>query len=152
MGNHAGNFSDGDLMFIHWKYLYLCIMENDKRHEEWYFQSDYDLDTAADMFNSGRYVYCIFMCHLSLEKALKGLYVKSKGEFPSKSHSLIYFVEKMELKMEDSNYEFLFTLNKISIPTRYPEDLRKLVAAYSSARTNTILNQTKEIQLWIKQQ
>jgi hypothetical protein len=21
MGNHAGSFSDGDLMFIHWKYL-----------------------------------------------------------------------------------------------------------------------------------
>jgi HEPN domain-containing protein len=127
-------------------------MEYDKRHEEWYFQSDYDLETAGDMFKSGRYVYCIFMCHLSLEKALKGLLVKTKGEFPSKSHSLIYFVEKMELRMEDSYYEFLFTLNKISVPTRYPEDLRKLFAAYSYERTNAILKQTKEIQLWIKQQ
>lgn len=127
-------------------------MENDKRHVEWYFQSDYDLETAFDMFKSGRYIYCIFMCHLSLEKALKGLLVKSKGEFPSKSHSLIYFVEKLELKMEDSYYEFLFTLNKISVPTRYPEDLRKLFSAYSKERTINILNRTKEIQLWIKQQ
>ena len=127
-------------------------MENDNRHEEWYFQSDYDLETAFDMFKSGRYVYCIFMCHLSLEKVLKGLLVKTKREFPSKSHSLIYFVEKLELKMEDSSYEFLFTLNKISVPTRYPEDLRKLVAAYSIDRTENILNRTKEIQLWIKQQ
>lgn len=127
-------------------------MEHDKRHEEWYFQSDYDLETAFDMFKSGRYVYCIFMCHLSLEKVLKGLLVKTKGEFPSKSHSLIYFVEKLELEMEDSYYEFLFTLNKISVPTRYPEDLRKLVAAYSIDRTENILNRTKEIQLWIKQQ
>ena len=127
-------------------------MENDKRHEEWYFQSDYDLETAFDMFKSGRYVYCIFMSHLSLEKALKGLLVKSKGEFPSKSHSLIYFVEKMELKMEESSYEFLFTLNKISVPTRYPEDLRKLFSAYTKERTNDILNKTKEIQSWIKQQ
>ncbi len=127
-------------------------MENDKRHEEWYFQSDYDLETAFDMFKSGRFIYCIFMCHLSLEKALKGLLVKSKEEFPSKSHSLIYFVEKLELKMEDSNYEFLFSLNKISVPTRYPEDLRKLVTAYSKERTENILNRTKEIQLWIKQQ
>ena len=92
------------------------------------------------------------MCHLSLEKALKGLLVKSKGEFPSKSHSLIYFVEKLELKMDDSYYEFLFTLNKISVPTRYPEDLRKLFSAYSKDRTINILNRTKEIQLWIKQQ
>ena len=127
-------------------------MGNDNRHEEWYFQSDYDLETAFDMFKSGRYVYSIFMCHLSLEKVLKGLLVKTKGEYPSKSHSLIYFVEKLELKMEDSYYEFLFTLNKISVPTRYPEDLRKLVAAYSKERTDNILNRTKEIQLWIKQQ
>jgi len=127
-------------------------VENDKRHVEWYFQSDYDLETAFDMFKSGRYIYCIFMCHLSLEKVLKGLLVKSKGEFPSKSHSLIYFVEKLELKMEDSYYEFLFTLNKISVPTRYPEDLRKLFSAYSKERTINILNRTKEIQLWIKQQ
>jgi len=97
------------------------------------------LETAFDMFKSGRFVYCIFMCHLSLEKALKGLLVKSKEEFPSKSHSLIYFVEKLELKMEDSNYEFLFSLNKISVPTRYPEDLRKLVTAYSKERTENIL-------------
>jgi HEPN domain-containing protein len=127
-------------------------MGNDKRHEEWYFQSDYDLETAFDMFKSGRYVYCIFMCHLSLEKALKGLLIKTKGEFPSKSHSLIYFVEKIGLKMEGTFYEFLFVLNKISVPTRYPEDLRKLFVAYSKERTNNILNQTKEIQLWIKQQ
>ncbi|HEX7584004.1 MAG TPA: HEPN domain-containing protein [Prolixibacteraceae bacterium] len=127
-------------------------MGNDNRHEEWYFQSDYDLETAFDMFKSGRYIYSIFMCHLSLEKVLKGLLVKTKGEYPSKSHSLIYFVEKLELKMEDSYYEFLFTLNKISVPTRYPEDLRKLVAAYSKERTDNILNRTKEIQLWIKQQ
>ena len=127
-------------------------MGNDNRHEEWYFQSDYDLETAFDMFKSGRYVYSIFMCHLSLEKVLKGLLVKTKGEYPSKSHSLIYFVEKLELKMEDSTYEFLFMLNKISVPTRYPEDLRKLVAAYSKERTDNILNRTKEIQLWIKQQ
>ncbi|MDP2113197.1 MAG: HEPN domain-containing protein [Bacteroidota bacterium] len=127
-------------------------MEKENRHEEWYFQSDYDLETAFDMFKSGRYVYCIFMCHLGLEKVLKGLLVKSKGEFPSKSHSLIYFVEKIELKMDDSYYEFLFTLNKISVPTRYPENLRKLVAEYSKERTEDILNRTKEIQSWIKQQ
>jgi HEPN domain-containing protein len=66
------------------------------------------------------------MCHLSIEKALKGLLIKRTREFPSKSHSLINFVEKMELQLSNSMYEFLFALNKISIPTRYPEDLRKL--------------------------
>lgn len=127
-------------------------MENDKLYEEWFFQSDYDLETAIDMFKVGRYVYCIFMCHLSLEKALKGLLIKTKGVFPAKSHNLIYFVEKIELQMADSYFEFLFTLNKVSVPARYPEDLKKLVTTFSKERTDTILNQAKEIQLWIKEQ
>ena len=122
------------------------------KFDEWYFQSDYDLETAVDMFKSGRNVYCIFMCHLSLEKALKGLLIKRTEEFPSKTHSLIYFADKLGLDMSDSNYEFLFMLNKISVPTRYPEDLRKLFLTYSKERTESILNQTKEVQLWIKQQ
>ena len=92
-------------------------MDNKEIFEEWYFQSDYDLETAFDMFRSGRMVYCIFMCHLSLEKALKGL-----------------------------------LLNKISVPTRYPDDLRKLSQSYSEERTLAILNQTKEVQEWIKKQ
>ncbi|MFZ4464897.1 MAG: HEPN domain-containing protein [Bacteroidales bacterium] len=121
------------------------------RHEEWYFQSDYDLETAVDMFNSGRTVYCIFMCHLSLEKALKGLLIKKTGENPSKSHSLMYFVDKLELELTYSIHEFLFMLNKISVPTRYPDDLRKLFAAFSNERTEKILKQTKEEQSWIKQ-
>jgi HEPN domain-containing protein len=74
-------------------------MEIKNKYEEWYFQSDYDLETAGDMLKSGRNVYCIFMCHLSLEKALKGLYFKKHEDYPSKSHSLIYFVEKINLEI-----------------------------------------------------
>ncbi len=125
-------------------------MEN--KYDEWYFQSDYDYETAVDMFKSGRYVYCIFMCHLSLEKALKGLLIKKTDEYPSKSHSLVYFADKIGLEMTETNSEFLFMLNKISVPTRYPDDLRKLVNAYSKEKTESILNQTKEVQIWIKQQ
>jgi len=41
-------------------------MEQQLNYEEWFFQSDYDLETAYHMMQSGRNVYCIFMCHLSL--------------------------------------------------------------------------------------
>ena len=72
-------------------------MEQIKKQEEWYFQSDYDLETAEYMLLSKRNVYCIFMCHLSLEKALKGLYVKRTNEFPPKLHNLLYFVNILDL-------------------------------------------------------
>ena len=127
-------------------------MDDKTKYEEWYFQSDYDLATARDMQNSGRTVYCIFMCHLSLEKALKGLLIKKTGEFPTRSHSLIFFADKIGLELSDAQYEFLFILNKISVPTRYPDDLRRLFKEYTKERTESILKQTIEVQSWIKQQ
>ncbi len=44
-------------------------MRDDTRN--WIACSDYDLETARHMFETGRYVYVIFMCHLALEKLLK---------------------------------------------------------------------------------
>ncbi|PIP38929.1 MAG: hypothetical protein COX19_09905 [Desulfobacterales bacterium CG23_combo_of_CG06-09_8_20_14_all_51_8] len=60
------------------------------KHEEWLKQADYDMDTADAMFRSGRYFYAVFMCHLSIEKSLKGLYTKVLDEIPPKTHNLLY--------------------------------------------------------------
>jgi HEPN domain-containing protein len=47
-----------------------------KQSEEWFKQADYDLETAETLLKTGRYIYAVFMCHLSIEKALKGLYAQ----------------------------------------------------------------------------
>lgn len=127
-------------------------MTFENTYNEWFLQSDYDLGTAEDMFKSGRYIYCIFMCHLSLEKVLKGLLIKKTGEFPIKTHSLVYFSEKIGISANEKHYEFLYTLDKISVPTRYPESLSKLIAVFTKEKSEDILKTTKEIQQWIKLQ
>jgi len=50
--------------------------------KEWQTQSDYDFNTAKAMFESGRYIYSVFMCHLSIEKALKGLFAELTESLP----------------------------------------------------------------------
>lgn len=47
-----------------------------KEPDEWLRQAEYDMETAEFMLNGGRYFYAVFMCHLAIEKALKGLYQK----------------------------------------------------------------------------
>jgi HEPN domain-containing protein len=115
-------------------------------------QSDYDIEVAEAMLKSGRNIYCIFMCHLSLEKALKGLYLKRLNEIPPKLHDLMYFVNKLNLTMTEEYLVFVTRINRLSITTRYPNDLRKLIVLYSKEQTTTILQQTKTTQQWIKQQ
>ena len=62
----------------------------DSRAKEWLKRSDYDLETAKFVVSGGRYFYSVFMCHLSIEKALKGLYQEKIDKFPPKKHNLIY--------------------------------------------------------------
>jgi HEPN domain-containing protein len=127
-------------------------LEQQLKYKEWFFQSDYDLETAQHMLQAGRNVYCIFMCHLSLEKALKGLFIRRLNQFPPKLHDLMYFVEKLALTPEDLHKEFLIWMNRKGITTRYTEDLKKMISQFSHEYTEKIFQQTKTIQQWIIKQ
>ncbi len=89
------------------------------------------------------------MCHLALEKALKGILIKQKNIFPPKTHNLAFLIENIDLKINEEDKKFLFTLNKIYVPTRYPESLSLLMDEYNKDRTNNILNTAQRIQSWI---
>ena len=127
-------------------------MEQSLKYEEWFFQSDYDLEVAESMLKTDRNIYCIFMCHLSLEKALKGLYMRRLNKIPPKLHDLMYFAGKMALDLPEDKLDFLVWINGLSITVRYPEDLRKMVALYTKEQTTHIYQQTKTAQQWIKTQ
>ena len=123
-----------------------------KKPDEWFKQADYDIKTAEYLFKGRRYVYAVFMCHLSIEKALKGLYQKYLNEVPPKVHNLIFLIEKIGLKIPDDLYDKVFNLNRISIPTRYPDDLKRMQKDYNKKRTAGILDKSKEILKWLKGQ
>ncbi|MCF6149353.1 MAG: HEPN domain-containing protein [Candidatus Kuenenia sp.] len=67
--------------------------------EEWFNQANYGIKTAEIMFNNKRNIYTVFMCHLAIEKALKGLYAKELNKLPPKTHNLIYLVEEIHLDL-----------------------------------------------------
>lgn len=98
-----------------------------KPPEEWFKQAEYDFETAKAMFESRKYIYTVFMCHLSIEKALKGLYAKKFEEDSSKTHDLSYLTKKIELNPPKLYQDFLDDLNDLSVPARYPDELEKLL-------------------------
>lgn len=121
-----------------------------KTPEEWFKQAVYDVDTADAMFKSGRYIYTVFLCHLSIEKALKGLYTLKYRDIPPKIHNLIYLTKKIGLLYPDVLKEFVTELNRVSIPTRYPEELKVLLVEYNKYRASNILRNTKRTLKWLK--
>jgi HEPN domain-containing protein len=120
------------------------------KHKEWLKQADYDMDTAEIMFKSGRYIYAVFMCHLSIEKALKGLYTKVLGEVPPKTHNLLYLLNKIDQRPQQELEKFIAKLNTASIATRYPDDLARIQRAYTAEITQEMIAKSKDVLQWIK--
>ena len=95
------------------------------------------------MLATDRYIYCVFMCHLSLEKALKGLYVQRLEKDAPRTHALIYLVETIKLKLPKNILSIIEFLHDVSIPTRYPDDLEKLTKVYDKKISRNIVSKTK---------
>ncbi|MBU0700912.1 HEPN domain-containing protein [bacterium] len=123
-----------------------------KKYEEWLKQADYDINTAEYMFDGGRYFYAVFMCHLSIEKALKGLYLERLKEMSPKVHNLIYLLNKSGVKPPETIGRFLVTLNEASVVTRYPDNIEKLQRDYTKDVVMDIVSKSKEVLRWIKTQ
>lgn len=104
------------------------------------------------MFKGGRYFYAVFMCHLSIEKALKGLYYERIKKVPPKTHSLVYFLNKIEIKPPEETGKFIIKLGEANIATRYPENLDQLKKEYTEEVVKDILSRSKEVLQWIKKQ
>jgi HEPN domain-containing protein len=124
----------------------------DPKTLEWLKQADYDLETAEFMAGGGRYFYAVFMCHLAIEKALKGLYQERLQGTPPKTHNLVYLMNQIGLRPDPDRARMIATLNSANITTRYPEDLDQLRSSYTEEIAARILTETREALAWIKSQ
>ena len=96
-----------------------------ERVEYWISLSEYDLKTAKAMLKSKRFLYVGFMCHQTIEKALKAVISKdlADGEIPPKVHNLLKLASDALLfeSMSESQQNLLYELNPLNIDARYPE-------------------------------
>ena len=67
------------------------------------------------------------------------------AEVPPKTHNLVFLAEKLKIQLPEYHYDFIFMLSGLSIPTRYPDDLQKLLKDYSKGKTGKVLEQAKEV-------
>lgn len=117
---------------------------------EWFKQAEYDIKSAEIMFEKKRYIHTVFLCHLAVEKALKGLYVQRLEGMPPKTHNLIFLAEKIGLNLPETLHDFIFTLTGVSIQTRYPDELHAIKKSYNKSMARTLLVKSKETLKWLK--
>jgi len=102
------------------------------------------------MLKTGRYIYVLFMCHLSAEKLLKALYEAVSKKIPPKTHNLVYLSKSTGLEIPENHLGTLESLNDLSIVTRYPEDMDALIKSFKKERVEEYLRRTKALLRWLK--
>jgi HEPN domain-containing protein len=55
----------------------------------------------------------------------------------------------MKLTLPEDLFDFISTLNRVSVPTRYPDDLQRILKDYDKKKTKEVLDQSKQVLQWL---
>ncbi len=97
-------------------------MDRIKHIDYWLKSAEHDKDVAISLLNSGKYDWCLFLCHLVLEKTMKALFVAKYDSFPPKTHNLLVLAKEADLYLDDITADFFEEVNTFNISTRYPDE------------------------------
>ena len=115
--------------------------------EHWMTQADYDLSVAELLYQQEVYRYCVFFCHLALEKRLKAMLVEHIGlAEPPRIHNLLDLAGIVGIDLPDEYEAFLGNLSKHSVSARYPQSLDE----YTAGIADSILSGTMEVYEWLQ--
>lgn len=126
-------------------------MELDKV-KYWTELSDYDLDTADAMFNTGRWLYVGYMCHQVIEKIFKAFWCSRKEEPAPYSHNLLNIAQSCGLGQlfSEEQITFISQIMPLNIEARYPSYKKEIGEYLSKEKCRILLNDTKAMQIWVK--
>ena len=128
-------------------------MKNDfkKQIDYWLKTTKSDFETAKGILKTGKNLhYCLFFCHMTVEKYLKALIIKTYQKMPPRSHDLEFLAEKAGLNLEIENLDFLTELNGFNLETRYPDEKFEIYKKATRAFTKKYLMKTDEFITWLR--
>jgi HEPN domain-containing protein len=86
----------------------------EEKYEYWLDIAQYDLSTAEAMYESGRWLYVVFMCQQAMEKLVKGLYVLYIDDNTPRIHDIVAIFSRFADKLkEPAKEEYLNFFNLI---------------------------------------
>lgn len=117
----------------------------------WREHAKYDLDTADSLLSSGRFPYCLFMCHLAIEKILKGIIVEKIKDHAPYTHNLIELASGSGMDFSSAQQSLIAELNEFNLEARYPDWKRDFYKTATKEFSADYLAKTKELFVWLTQ-
>ncbi|MEK7166008.1 MAG: HEPN domain-containing protein [Patescibacteria group bacterium] len=108
------------------------------------------LETGKELMDNKRYNHALFFCHLAVEKQLKAVYVKKKGEVPPYTHHLIELAEKINITISKEIREQLREINTFNLEARYDDYKLKFYKKATPEYSRNWLRITEELLIWLE--
>jgi len=124
----------------------------DKIVNHWIERSQYDLDTAIVMLDTGRYLYVAYMCQQAIEKILKAIVaLQGKENFPIHNLNRLAEIASVKNDLNKEQFNFLAELTPYHIEARYGDYKESLSEIIDETKAKQIFRKTLEIHTWLYQ-
>ena len=119
----------------------------------WVKLSDENFCVAKNLLKSKHLLQTGFFCHLTVETIFKAYFTQLKDELPPYIHNLPRLAQLAEFydDMSETQKEFIYKLDPFNIEARYLEYKNLLAKSLNIQICKNLLQQTQELQLWIKE-
>jgi len=116
----------------------------------WQISAKRNWKTTNNMFKSKDYDACLFFCHLTIEKFLKGLVVIETQKEAPKIHDLERLALLAKLKLSEKRLQELRIITEFNMACRYNEDKFLFYKKCTKEYTTNWFNISKKIILWLQ--
>jgi HEPN domain-containing protein len=125
------------------------VFEVEKTIKYWLEGAAYDLETGRSLLESKRFPYALFFGHLSLEKVLKALIVKTTQQHAPYTHSLTLLASKTNLEIPESILDQLAEFTEFHLESRYPDDKKEFYEKCTEVFANRKFKEMEDLYQWL---
>jgi HEPN domain-containing protein len=120
--------------------------------EYWFDLAEEDLITAEIVLIANRYLHFGFLCHLTIEKAIKAYHWFNIKSEPQYTHNLLTLSKNSNLNelLTESQKKLIYNLMPLNIEARYPSNKKEISKTLTKEYCEKLFIETKEFILWMK--
>ncbi len=125
---------------------------NQKQIEYWKQSALRTWKVSLSLYKNKHYDACLFFCHLSIEKLLKGLITKQTQDNPPYIHDLKTLAKIAKVKISEEQNDQLGILTTFNIAGRYSDVKHDFYKKCTKNYTKQYLDVSKQLFLWLKKE
>lgn len=123
-----------------------------KQIDYWHKSGINDWKTAEYLLEGKRYDACLFFCHLSIEKLLKGMVVIEIHDTPPYIHDLERLAKIADISLEKEQKNALTLITSFHLAGRYKIDKLEFYKKCTKPYTEKHFKLCHKIFLWLKKE